>query len=620
MSGSSLGLYATSIGASEGDAGVLAGPARPIRTDEWEVRTPWVLRQVERGFPDEVAGGVGRHDTAVLYDLPTKGWEVVLRPPTLLYHLFGAEQAFALEWWSLFALQLLGVYALLVTLTGRAGLSALGAALMTFSPVSQWWTTPATYTTVGYGCLAAAFALRACRVPGTRARVGWSVAGGLALAAFLATLYPPWQIGTALVVVPVAGAALWAQVRPAADRRRVLRGLAVVAAVTASVGGGLFGAFLVDHEEAVSALSDTVYPGHREAAEGGGTPVAVAFGAAFDSFSSADPYLVVNGTNQSESSSALPLLVPAAVGALALLVRRRWGHSRVSAPLAACLVAGAVVTAWMLVPLPSAAGRPLLLTRVPGSRMVVPFGLAGILALTLLVAHLRERVARLAWWEVAAGAGLFAGALWWAALRYTVDYEPVDLRVAAGLAVVAVAGVALALTRRPVIGLAVLAAFGLWQASLVNPLQDGVGPLTTSALRMEIDNLRGQAPAGAGWIAFGDDHTVRGTLAASGVNNLSGVSPYPDEADWRELDPDRANRDLWNRYAHVYFVAGPEGSDPEFSLRSADVLEVTVDPCSPALDRLGVAFVVTAGAEPERCARPVARVRHGRTQLTVYRY
>lgn len=619
VSGSSVGLYGTDNGAAEKESGVLVGPPRPVRYDEWLVRTPWVFRQVVRGLPDSVPGALGRHDTDLLYDLPTQGLEVVLRPQTAVYRVLDGERAFAVEWWSLLALQLLGVYALLVTLTGRPGLSAVGASLLTLSPATQWWTTPATFTTVGWGCLATACALRGFRSGTGRRRIGWAAAAGAALAAFLAALYPPWQIGVALVLLPVGGAAMLAGMLDAGDRRAALRSLAATAAVSAAVAGAMFGPFVIAHRDAVGDLSDTVYPGHREAAEGGGTPVAVAFGSAFDSFVTDRPYRVANGTNQSENSSALPLLLPASGAVAALAARRRWTGSPVAAPLAGCLVGGAVLTAWMLLPVPAAVGRWLLLTRVPGFRLLLPVALAGILALTLLAAHASQPGRRVPWWGAVGGTALFAAALWWAASGYTVDGQPIDLAVAAVPVVVATVGVALAVSRRPLVGLAVLAALTLWQASLINPLQRGVEPLTGSALRQKVDELRRRASPEAGWIAFSADQTVRGTLTAAGVNNLAGVSPYPDRPAWRVLDPEgKAERD-WNRYAHVSFDPGAPGAAPAFSLAAPDDLRVSVDPCAPALVRLGVRFVVTQGFELQGCGEPLARLPHRSTFLMVYR-
>lgn len=620
VSGSSLGLYATDNGIDEDDAGVVAGAPRPIRTDEWAVRTPWVLRQLERNLADRVAGGVGTHDTAILYDLPIGGWEVVLRPQTAGYRLLGAERGFATEWWMFLAIQLLGVYALLLTLTGNVAVSALAASLLTLSPVSQWWTTPATYTTVGYGCLATALALLAHRARTLRGRVAISVLAGLALAAFLAALYPPWQIGVGLVLVPVAVASVAPDVRRPATRRGAVGSLAVVLAVSVGVAGGLFAGFVVSHRDAVDAVSATVYPGRRTISEGGGVDLRRVLSAPFDSFAASRPYREVNGTNQSENSSALPLLLVAGVASAALARKRRLAGSRSSAALVGCLVGGGIVAGWMLLPVPAAAGRLLLLTRVDPGRMVLPVALAGVLALALLISHQADSGNRITRWEIGATAAGTGAVLLWGASRYSLDGAAIDLRLAGAAIAVVLAGLITSLGRRPVVGLTVLALFGAWQASLVNPVQDGIAPLTASRLRAAVDAARRADAGDAGWIVFGRDLTVTGTITAAGVNNVSGVSPYPDEASWRLLDPSLASVTQWNRYAHVFFSAGGPGTTPTFALGAADDLVVTVDPCSPAVRDLGVSFAVAVGFELAPCARPLARLPWGESFVVVYRY
>lgn len=620
VSGSSLGLYATNNGASEREAGVLTGPPRPIRSDEWVVRTPWVLRQVERGLRQEVPGAVGIHDAAILYDLPTSGWQVLLRPQTAGYLLFGTERAFAIEWWAFFAIQLLGVYALLLTLTGRVAVSALASSLVTLSPVTQWWTTPATFTTIGYGSLATALVIAAYKAKTDRGRLALSVLGGLAFASFLVALYPPWQIGTALILVPVAVAFIMADLRRAECRRIGFRSLLIALVVALSVGGTLFVGFVVSHRPAVEALSDTVYPGKRLATVGGGTDLRVLLGSTFDYFSSEKPFSLVNGTNQSENSSALPLLLPVSLSFLALLVRRRIAGSRSSAALVGCLIGGAVLVAWMLLPIPADTGRLLLLTKVPAPRLLPSLGLAGVIGLALLVSHQMDSKIAATWLQLLVILGVVGAALAWGARSYTVEGSHINMKMAIGFMLVVLLGIGLSMSRWPLPGLALLVLFSLWQASFINPLQKGLSPLTKSALRTAIDSLQKGAPTDAGWLALSVDATVKGTLTAAGVNNLSGVSPYPDRAGWHRLDPLRTSEDIWNRYAHVSFLLGPPGTSPAFSLRGPDDIAVTVDPCSPVLRDLGVRFVVTQSFEIGSCVREVAKVLHGSSDVMVYEY
>lgn len=617
LSGSSLGIYAMEAGATESEAGVLAGPPRMIRTDEWNVRTPWVLRQAELGLPATVAGGVGTHDMALLSDLPTAGWELILRPHTAWYFFLGVERAFSLEWWSFYAVQLLGVFSLLVAITKRPFLAALSASMMTLSPATQWWAAPGTFTTVGYGSAAMACMLFAYQASTRKGRVALSFAAGYLSAAFLVTLYIPWQVGTVLVVGPVGISALAVAVFASEDRRAAVRRLLVVGGITVGVAGCLSCAFAIAHRETIGTIASTVYPGSNPAAEGGKINLSVLLSATFDYFSSQKPFVGVNGTNQSENSSALVLVLPVSLACILLFVMGRFQRHPSAGPLLGCLVGGAVMASWMLLPIPAWIGRFALLTRVTPSRLFLPLGLAGVVALALLINYQAMSRCRIPRWIGVTSAAVFAAAQAWGATKYTVEGRPVDLRLAAVFILIVTTGVILALGRRPAAGLVVLALFTFWQASMINPFQRGVEPLTATPLRKAIDAVRVR-DQGGGWVAFSGDRVVKGTLTASGANNLSGVSPYPDADSWRILDPESDDEDVWNRYAHVSFLPGHPGQAATFELTFADSFTITVDPCSAALEQLGVRFMVAQGFELHTCVRPLARVAHGDGFVAIY--
>lgn len=617
LSGSSVGIYGLSSGESEAEAGVAAGSARPIRSDEWFVRTPWVLRQAELDLPVMASGGVGTHDVAVLGDLPVRGWEGVLRPHALVYRIFDIEHAFALEWWLFPGIQMLGIYTLLLAVTRRPAVSAVASSLVTFSPATQWWWIPGAFLTIGYAALAAGLMLLAIRL---RSWWGGMVAAASAVptAAFLTTLYVPWQIGTLLVVGPVALGAIVAEVVDAEDRRGMLRHIGAALVVGVGFGGAGFAAFALKHRRAFETIAATLYPGDQPARRGGSVDLRSFWGSALDYFAADGSAAVVNGTNQSENASALVLMVPAALVVFALFSAGQLRRHRSIFPLIGGLVGGCIMLGWMLLPIPASLGRFLLLTRVTPSRMFLPLGLAGVLVVALLISYVSASRASPPRGAALIASGSFAAAQAWAAGHYVVNEAPIRLPLAAAFIAIVSVGVFLSFGSRPVLGLAALAAFSLWQASLINPLQKGLDPLIDNPLRSVIDRLRTERPGDEGWVAFSSDVVIRGTLTAAGINHLSGISPYPDHRSWRLLDPDRQYEHVWNRYAHVSFVTGPAGAEPKIVLLGADSLQVTIDPCAPELEDLQVRFLVFQQAEEPACGRLLARAAHGGGRVSIY--
>ena len=611
ISGSSVGVYAD---ANRGaDDGVVVGEPRPIRSDEWLVRTPWMLARAAHDFSDELRGGVGRHDMSVT-DVPGGPADVLLRPTFLPYQFLSAERAFAVEWWLLAAVLFGGMYALVAELTRRVGIAIAAALLVVLSPATQWWSNPTPFTTVGYGTAATAVLLVACRASTRRRRILLSAAAGWAATAFAAALYPPWQIGVAVVVLPLAASALTSTWRQQADGRRAWRAMAELLVPGAVVLALLFGSFVFANRSAFETVSDTVYPGERIAESGGGLPLVRILGAPFDYAAAGPTTATVNGTNQSENAGGLALALPVAVAAYGIAAGG--GLRRISVPLLCVLGSSLVLGAWMLLPLPDWVGTVTLLGRVPPVRMLLPLTVAGALAAALMAQRAStEPPAPLVRWTSVA---VFAGACLWAADTYTVDGVAIVMTTAAAVAAPVVAGVALLLSRRAAAGMAVLAAFTAVQAANIQPLQRGLAPIMDNQLARVASDIEAE-DGGGGWVAFDVGATVRGTLVATGADVVSGVSFYPDEQAWSRLDPDGEYEDVWNRYAHVFFTVAPPATEPVIELLQDDALVVHVDPCAEELRRLGVRYVVSTDGAASACGVDVATVTYQGTALTIER-
>jgi hypothetical protein len=280
-----------------------------------------------------------------------------------------------------------------------------------------------------------------------------------------------------------------------------------------------------------------------------------------------------------------------------------------------------VLGSWMLLPLPAWFGRVTMLDRLEPARAVLPMALASVLALVLTVFHLRQSPDKLPTRVLLAAVVMFLVPYAWAAGQYAVEGSATNHGATAIMLLVVGLGVGLALavpTKQ--YGLAVLLAFGLWQASQINPIQHGTTVLTDNELARSIGTLVGDADrAGSGWVVFAAGAYASGTVTASGVDNLSAVSPYPDVDAWTILDPSRAHEEIWNRYAHVAFELGEPGSEPDFSLPNADVIVITIDPCDQRLIDLGVDFLVTPEGTNPGCGHLVKTVELGDSTLLVFK-
>ncbi len=615
LNGSSVALLSAD---GRADPNIVAGEPRSIRSDEYGLATPFQVGNVRKGFPTHT--WIGLTDTelnATTLGAPTWSWADVFEPTTWPYFALDLEHAFALRWWALVAVAVLGVYLLLVTLRTRPALAATLAVVIGLSPLIAWWS-GGPGPIVGF--LAAA---TACLLLAVRARRVWPsvllglAAGYLACAAFFA-LYPPWLVSVGLVMMAV--------VLGDAVQRRARWWRVVLSAGSALVVLGTVVALWANQSaDAIAALTGTFYPGNRVSDSGGGQ-ASVLFGTALNPIIAAHPAsLVPDPTlNQSEASSAwfpLPVLLLVCALVVGLLLRARSERRATAATPTegvrdwATFLSVAAVTVlellWMFVPLPPLIGRLTLLDRVPGIRDTLALGLCTVLLVYLAAGRLPVR-RLLPLTAVVAVAAVATGALTWWAAAQLLDPGTPGVPLAAGTAVVmALCLSAVVLWGRAWPAMAVLVVVVALNYAIVNPLYRGLGPLTHGDLAATLTALAEQEGS-TKWVDLVRDGSA-GVIAASPQELLSGMTFYPSRDVWQRLAPTQETR--WNNYAKYVWVQDPTAAPAVIEQLNGTVQRLRIDLCSPDVAFLDIRYVVTTRDAPP-CFTPVTTVRDlGRTYL-----
>ncbi|MHC1662609.1 DUF7657 domain-containing protein [Stenotrophomonas maltophilia] len=335
----------------------LLGKARGIRMDEWMVYTPYVQIAVANDFGATNAFSPYHETLRSFQALPLLDWGLLFKPyhwaffilpPANAYSFFFMFMAMAfLCGWALFLRQLRvpPLAAVLVALT------------LYFSPYVQvWWT-----TNWGAFALAPWVAVAWLRIDNRWLRI---LASAYALVVWLlAVAYPPFIISALLAM----GVLVLAFRRDALTVARLL---------DAAVAGGLaLLAFLGYFHEAIEIVRNTVYPGQRESAGGGVSPVAL--------LTHGFPNLMTRGfyplpafepSNACEIavfSSLLPLFT-AVLADWTQVLRWARGHRLSLGVLAAGI---ALVACWIFLPVPLRIGQLTGLSMVPPTRALLALGL-----------------------------------------------------------------------------------------------------------------------------------------------------------------------------------------------------------------------------------------------------
>ena len=591
ISGSSIALQ------SETDPSAQAvGTPRPVRSDEWLIRTPLVIRQATLGFPTRTDIGIGEHDTGVLSDLPVKSLSALVKPHSWAYFVVDVERAFAIEWWLNVLGPFIGIYVVMALVTRSRLVSVLSGLLVAGAPVALWWSIPSAGMSILYGGLTAALLIAACRRTGWK-RIAMGACAGWAAGCFAAVLYLPWLVPLALIF----GAIVLSQMPGAA---KGWRDVAALAASFSGVFAVLMAIFYREHHAALQAIANSVYPGQRINVSGEARPVLM-FGSPFDVFATRHQLVAVSATNQSEASSGFMLWLPIAlVGGALTGFRSRLSVARA---LAAVETVALILAAWAFLPVPSRLGALLGLTRVQGSRLALPLTVAGAVAAGLYIQRMkvdgsfrpgRDRI-------LIGGLG-FAFVTGWVATQISIDgVAPSRMQVLALIVLVCV-GTLSVLKGRVVLGLGGLCLLALFGSVQINPMQVGLGPVMNSPLLHEINDVRAGDDTKR-WAALGLDDTAKSILVASGAPTATGTSWYADSAAWRQLDPPAANRDTWDRFALIAIEIDETADDIPLELSHPDYIVIHTPTCAGVLQTLNITYVITDDAVTSECLQLVRR-------------
>jgi hypothetical protein len=586
ISGTSSPLLAKDAGSSDT---VIVGLPRAIRSDEWIVHTPLVISQVENGMPRYGDVGVGSHDMSVLSDLPVFGWTSVFHPNQWAYRILPIDNAFAFDWWSVAAILLIGTYVFLLVVVGSLRWSVVGALFLYGSPFFHWWYTSSVFTSIGWMAFASAFVLLAVTSVG-RKRIVFALLAAYSLVCFALIIYPPWQIAAAIAVGVVCAGALWSRWREGAATIRSVFHTALIAGSAAAIP---LAAFLVTRQPAMNAIANTVYPGAR-VVPGGEFPLSQLFSSwfGFNYITNGPKLRGVLFPNESEASSFLFLGV-----ALLVALPFVWRFvvplgDRLRGVIVATIAAMALFLTQMLVGLPSIVAKVTFLSTVPERRTLIGLGFTSMVLVVavgssldrLIVPTLARRLAALA--VVGASAVGVVGL----ARDFQSATDAVGNKMILGALVVAVAAGGVYFWR-PVASIAGLAVFGLLVSLPVNPLVNGMSQTLESALVSTAKSIDSEQGGAGAWV--GETYVIASLLTTAGVQNLSGVNLYPNVPAWELIDPDHEYENAWNRYAQAVWSFDVSSKAPVVRLVQADMIEVTINPCDPVLDKFNVRHLVT---------------------------
>lgn len=518
--------------------GLVAGKPRCIRSDEFAVITPLTQATVNNGFHRYNETSFYGEDLRMVYSLPVLDWGILFKPTMWLYVFVNPAYAFSFHHYALIFLFLLG-YTRLFNILGGSPVNSLLLSLVLFwTGFTQYWWTALGPTLAFFPWLLITMNLEA-RFFLKLGLFYWFTACWI-----LSFFYPPVIISLAFV-----GAVILFAFRPELFRIRpvVGFGLATVAAV-ATVGLYL--------ENYLFATWKTVYPGQRVTM--GGTVSFNLWVSQFLPTSQIKNHGSLIGANICEIGT---------VGTVYFLLTfcflnyARYKEIDFSDHIR-CLIALGIgllmIWAWMLLPLPSWVGMPLLWNRVQPVRMLYA---AGVLLLLIAFVCAASLGLKLSWTRF----GIFSAVtiLGWY-LYKQVMYKVAFSRSWRDVVVILPVAACVLLAKR--IGerrantamLLTSCLIGSLAFADFNPIQSAwpIFNRRETPISRWLDQLAGASPDRviSVAIATSQKNTLGATLNGWGYRSTAHVLATPRLDIWRQKFPalsDTELNDIFNRYAHI---------------------------------------------------------------------
>lgn len=622
ISGSSIAMWGDMLG-GERLNGTLFGIPRSIRSDEWNVFTPFAFSQAWTGYAatSELLRG-GATDVTMVYGQPAWSLSTLFRPFLWGYLVLGSARGLSFFWCARLIALFLMTYELgLIVARGDKYLAAFMAVLVTFSPAVQWWFAvngTAELFIFGQGLVVALH--RFLRTGNARGR--WLHAAILAwfLGCYAFILYPATQIPCAYVFAALGLADLIAWRRERRANREHERsgsvGAAVLSlAVCVVAVVGLCVVAVLHSRETIELVTGTVYPGERMATGGGYAVLILNQFCTLVSPISADAFI----PNACEAATFIGLFP---IGIVLCCI---FGLKRRDVLTICMLVVGAFLWIYALVGFPAALAKVTLMSNCNLARLVYALGFLDIAFLVRALA-LRDEASLSADHSVSrpqrsSALGLLTSFVVAIALALAVTvlgrYLNVDVMgkwqclvtflTFAGLIFSVVAPASIFALPSPARGRhSSEGASGTTHATLrgqfllafslvvvisglcVNPIQRGADALLESDYVALVESVAqtedtdGDDVSDGLWVA---DSTVLAQAAVQGgAPVLNTVNTYPNLETWRTIDPTGAYSDIYNRYAYINVV--PTLEPTSFELIQPDVFQLNINPDD--LAKLGV--------------------------------
>lgn len=569
------------------DRGLITGIPRSIRSDEWLIHSSFVVAQYKKGFPVEnEALGYGK--IPLLFRLPVYDILSEIKPALWGYYFLDIERAFSWEWnFKIFPFLMVSFLFLLLLTGNNFTISLFGSLWLLLSTSVQWWSMNT--EVFSYGCCSLISFIYILLSEKTKSIVANGLIFILSAYSFVMVIYPAYQVPLAYLLLAILAGIFFkyrknlkVQLSKKASLKVFVVGLSV------AILSGLIILFYHSLHDTIQVASHTLYPGKRNE-KGGDFSFIRLFTDNFKLYMDTD-HVPRGWINICEAASFL--MVSPVV--LCLIIYNRLRKIKVDPLVISLIVFQVLICLWLCIGFPAIISRITLLNASPPGRTFYILGFSNVITTLVFLSGYRKAGTGN---SILAKCGVFVLILLVVSgINILLNREASYFFSWGGIWISTVIISCLYWTvvyfndSKLISGAFFIICLGYLLPNLkINPLSMGLSPFLENKIYTTLSDVNDRDPDSR-WVVFGES-TLANYLKAAGINCLNGVQYLPPLAQLHVLDPYLKNEIVYNRYAHIGFNSVFKGDDEvDFSLIQKDFYKISMNPCSPRLETLGIKY------------------------------
>lgn len=574
---SSIGIYDKMVqpNCTQEDFSPLLGQSRIIRADEYVVNTPLFISQVvdnsdkQFAYYNNNARGT-MTDMFSVVNPPVKDVLTLGKIFNFGYILFGAAKGTSIVWVGKWIALIMVSFEFFMLLTDKKKVYSLfGMILIVCSAAMQWWNSTELLI---WGMLALMLIDKFMTTKKTSVKILCCIGLFISAISYIFIFYPAWQIPYGYVFLALA---IWIFLKNKPNYQFNIKDIVMILVTILLVGAMLLRYYDMS-KDAINALMNTDYPGERLELGGNGETTLFSY-----VYSMLFPYIdIFNPCEPAGMTSYYP--IPMLMAAIYLWRNRKnKEHRKFIIPL---LIIDVIFSIWAIIQTNELFAKITLLYMVPAYRLAVPLGLTQIYLMVYMLAHVKEE-------DKLLGKNLskvFAIVLSIAIMYMAIKTQPATVMEGITiyvLGLILLAGVYWITTmnqeksRKCLIAMLIIISF--ITATLVNPLQKGIGVLTEKPLSKKVQEIVEEDSQNNLWMVVGQNTQVSDYLLASGAKIINSTNFYPNQELFDtilgEESQKEENRKIYNRYAHIIVKLTNEDSRIELVVVDSIRIYLNVD-------------------------------------------